>query len=172
MFIKKFDSFKNVKKINEIFDDFNVKSMNELEYLVKGKENFLKDFKKIEHLYDENTLKFFNRLITDFPVLKLFNLDEYKNNDINALVFFATSFKPIDDRDHYGNLFIYYNNNKYNMASVFRELKNIEDKTKWITSEKVSENYEDARKYVNNFLDMCVYYNIISEEMRNNPSNN
>jgi hypothetical protein len=172
MIIKKFEEFRGLKKIYEIFDDFNIKSMNELEYIVKGKEDFLKDFKEIEHLYDENTLKFFNRLINDFPVLKLFNLDEYIDEQVNALVVFATSIEPIDDKHHYGNLFIYYDDNKYHMASVFRELENVRDKTRWIISQKASENYDDARKYVNNFLDMCLYYNIITDDMRNNPSYN
>lgn len=167
MFIKKFDNF-NYRKINEIFDDFDIKSMNELEYLIKGKDEFLKDFKEIEHLYDQNTIKFSERLTSDFPILRYFHFDEFRG----ALIFYATSFEKVGDVDHYANLTILYDDNMFQMASLFRELENTEDKSRWLRSEKITNKYEDARKFVSNFLDMCIYYNIIHKSDKNNPGYN
>lgn len=146
---------RKIKKINELFDDEDLKSRFEIPYLTGD----LKNWRKV------NTSKSgFEYLISNirynYPIINKFNQKLQSIDDSKILSFYATSIKPIDGEEYYMQISFSYYMNDFFINVIMRNLKDLNVKN-WNIREFRLNDIKDVKVVVSAFIKSCEKLNII-----------
>jgi hypothetical protein len=149
-----------IKKINELFDDSDLKSRFEIPYLKGdlGKE-VLSKWHNININKDgfNDLLKLIN---FEYPVLARFNQKMLFLDGNKILSLFATSLEPVGEIDYYAQISLSEFEGSFYINVIFRELENLDNSTWNVRSFKI-DDIKEADYIIKTFLNTCEKLNII-----------
>jgi hypothetical protein len=157
----------SIKRMNEFFDDDDLKSQFEIPHL-KGEMG--DEINKWSHFSkptgDETPTTFFNKIVFKFPVLKSFH-SEVKRTDDNVEIFCFYDYSQEvceDGNEYYVQLVISYDvvEKDYFINIVMRNKDDFEDQSKWNRYDLNIKDINKAYGLVESFLTSCVKLNIIN----------
>jgi hypothetical protein len=156
---------KFIKKFNENFDDENIKDLVkndpdlELPYLKGELGEETKNWLKLK--IDGDLKRMYQKLTFRFPILLRFETE----SDDDVISNFALS----KDHKYYGQLSYATAGGSYYVYIIFRDAES----DNFVIKENFKfNNIDEVYDKVNNFLDMCVHYKIISKKQKFVPEDN
>ena len=158
-----------LKRVNEFFDTDELKGKYEIPYLKGEMGSEISKFKNIPLIKDvsESTQKFFENILTEYPIFEGFKCKVQKIDDIEMVSLWATSYEPIKENGYelefYAQLSIYHTDGYYGVNIVLRNLFET-DVNKFQIYQYEVENIKEAFEIIDSFMSACEKLNIIKPE--------
>lgn len=161
-----------MKKFFEFFDDEDLKSKFEIPYL-KGEmgEEISKNFKSLKLATDRNTRVFTEQVLIEYPILEKFNSKVLNESDEEYVVFFASSYKPIQGITFYAQIGFSYIGDTYIITIILKDLEE-DDQNRWEIFDYEVNDMKEVYPIVDSFMKSCVVLNIIKPEDKFSISRN
>lgn len=149
-----------IKKINELFDDEDLRDKLEVPHL-KGELDLdsgnWKDFKTKD--LDEKLLK---EIVYKFPILKNFHVNIQKIENTKMFSFYATTKEEIGE-EYYCQLSIALNEGEYYSNTIFRLLEDLDPKD-FVINEYQFDDIDLLFEVVESFLRTCKKFGVINKK--------
>jgi hypothetical protein len=160
---------KYIKRINEMFNDLEMKKSLLIPYLSGDLKDKVKDWNFFKLSKDEsNTDSFLNKILMRHPIIGEFFV--YKTSieegvKFISLVYLGKSYEP--------NINFAYDpkTKRYFITTILRKAGDDNDKN-WNIDENVYDNINDCYDHVSKFLNKCVEKKIIRMEQKWSPGLN
>ena len=157
-------------KTNELFDTDELKSKFELPYM---RGDISKEFSPVTKFdKKEDSKSFYEKCIYKYNVLGKFHLKVIKNDEFDIYGLYGTSYEPLNGVEYYGQIGLFYENNKYTVSLITRDLLDSEDQSKWDVDEFSYEDINKAYRKIYACLKICEQLNIIKKDSKININNN
>jgi hypothetical protein len=156
-----------IKKINELFDDEDLKSRFEIPYLGGEMNKDVLGWKKIDTSEKSGFESLISNIRFNYPVINKFHqkLQNIDNNKV--LSFYATSLEPIDGEEYYMQISFSYYMDDFFINVIMRNLKDLNMENWNIRAFKLN-NLEDVKVIVSGFMKSCEHLNVIKPKDINN----
>lgn len=149
-----------IKKINELFDDEDLRDKLEVPHL-KGELDLdsgnWKDFK-----YKDLDEKFLTEIIYKFPILKNFHVNIQKIENTKMFSFYGTTKEDIGEK-YYCQLSIALHEGEYYSNTIFRLLEDLDPK-KFVINEYQSDDIDIIKTVVEAFLKTCERFGVLNKK--------
>ena len=149
-----------IKKINELFDDEDLRDRLEVPHL-KGELDLdsgnWKDFK-----YKDLDEKFISNILYKYPVLKIFHNKKQKIDETIMTSFFASTKEDIKG-EYYCQISLALHEGNYYTNTLFRLLEDLDPKD-FIINEYIFDDIDLIYEVVQAFLKVCEGFGVINKK--------
>lgn len=161
---------KNIKRINELFDDEDLKSQFEIPYLKGEMGDEINKWKKVSKPQEGETPDSLHKKVTfRFPILNYF----YEEVSVlpggqNVHCNYISSTEPAPDGNkYYAQLVTSYDEGLYYINAILRDVNDYSDESKWIRHDYELKTIEDVYSFIKSFLDSCEILGLITPRQKN-----
>ena len=166
---------KRIKRINELFDDEDLKNRFEIPHL-KGEmdaDEIINWEPIVTGDDDENSLSFLKKILFRYPILNSFNKNANRIGDTKVFFLCGSSYKPAkDDNLYYSQLGISFFRNEYYIYIILRKLDDVNKPSAWLKYEYNLKDIDDVYDLVGGFMSSCVKLDIIKSSDKNTLRSN
>lgn len=161
---------KNIKTINELFDDEGLKGEFEIPYLKGEMGDEIKNWKKVSKPQEMETPdSFHKKILFRFPILNYFHeetsiLPGGQNVYCNYI---SSSETANDGNKYYAQLVTSHNDGIYYINIILRDVNDFGDQSKWVRYDYELEDIDDVYDLCESFIDSCEKLGIITPRQKN-----
>ena len=160
---------KNIKTINELFDDEDLKSQFEIPYLKGEMGDQAMKWQKVSKPVKEETPESLHRkVLFRYPILNYFHEQVSTlpgGTDVHCN--FVSSTVPAKDGNrYYAQLVTSFNDSVYHVDVILRDVRDYADPRKWVRQSFQFNNIDDVYDMTKAFLSSCETLGIINPRQK------
>jgi hypothetical protein len=165
----------NIRKVNELFDDEDLKSRFEIPY-IKGDlgDDVMKWKKASDPIVEETPETLHKKLLFRFPILGYFNEEKStlpEGQDVYCN-YISSSEPASDGNKYYAQLVTSFDNNIYYINVILRDIRDYENREKWVMKDLQFDNIDDVYEFIRAFLTSCENLGIITPRQKHSIESN